>query len=112
MREEVERNATLLEGRSVADLPDLIREIPKLAVAYHADSRHLLAPGQRAALVPWLLASFLTLELERSGWSVDHTIPPGLIVQRNGRTLCPQQVVKQLRKGEMSREEYLKLVSS
>jgi hypothetical protein len=110
MREEVERNAAALEGRTAADVPDLLRDVPALAAAYRPDPRYLLGPQQRKALVPGLLSAFLTLELERRGWRAGYTVPPGLIVEKDGRTLCPNQLMAALSKGGMSREAFLKLL--
>ncbi|MGA3079379.1 MAG: hypothetical protein ABSG56_37580 [Bryobacteraceae bacterium] len=110
MREEVERNAAALKDRTAADVPDLLQDAPALAAAYLPDPRYLLAPQQRKALVPGLLSAFLTLELERRGWRAGYTVPPGLIVEKDGRTLCPNQLISALNKGGMSREAFLKLL--
>ena len=111
MHEEVERNRVALQARSVADLPDLVREIPSLAANYHAHPGYLLAPVQRKALVPWLLAAFLTVELERAGWKIGYTVAPGLTLERDGRTVYPHQVVSALRTEKMSREEFFHLLN-
>jgi hypothetical protein len=110
MREEVERNAAALKGRTAADVPDLLRDVPALAAAYRPDPRYLLGPQQRKTLVPGLLSAFLTLELERRGWRAGYTVPPGLIVEKEGRTVCPNQLMAALSKGGMSREAFLKLL--
>jgi hypothetical protein len=110
MREEVDRNADALQGRSIADLPDLVQQLPALAEVYHPDPRFLFGTMQRKACVPGLLAAFLAVELERNGWRVRYAFPPGLTLERDGRTVCPRGVVEALRKGEMTREAYLQLV--
>jgi len=110
MREEVERNAAALKGRTAADVPDLLRDVPALAAAYRPDPRYLLGPQQRKTLVPGLLSAFLTLELERRGWRAGYTVTPGLIVEKEGRTVCPNQLMAALSKGGMSREAFLKLL--
>jgi len=110
MREEVERNAAAFEGRTAADVPDLLQDVAALAAAYRPDPRYLMGPQQRKALVPGLLSAFLTLELERSGWRAGYTVPPGLIVEKDGRTLCPNQLIAALSEGGMSREAFLKLL--
>jgi len=111
MREEVDRNAAALEGRSIADLPDLVKDMPALAAVYRTDPRYLLGLRQRQTLVPGLLAAFLAVELERSGWRAGYTVPPGLTLELDGRTLCPHLVVAALNKGDLSREAFLKLVN-
>jgi hypothetical protein len=111
MREDVNRNAPILEGRSIADLPGLVADMPALSAAYRADPRFLLDARQRQVLVPGLLAAFLAVELERSGWHAGYSVPPGLTLERDGRTLCPHQVVAALRKGDLTREAFLKLVN-
>jgi|HubBroStandDraft_1064217.scaffolds.fasta_scaffold03118_6 hypothetical protein len=111
MREEVDRNAPILEGRSVADLPGLLGDMPALAAVYRTDPRYLLGLRQRQALIPGLLAAFLAVELERSGWRASYTVPPGLTFERDGRTLCPHLLVTALRKGDLTREAFLKLVN-
>jgi len=111
MLEEVERNATALEGRSLADLPELVRNIPLLAEAYRPRPGYLLGLAQRKALVPGLLAAFLTVELQRRGWRANYTIPPGLIMERDGRTVCPYAVVASLGKGEISSEAFMELLN-
>ena len=110
MREEVERNAAALEGRTASDVPDLLQDVPALAAAYRPDPRYLVGPQQRQALVPGLLSAFLTLELERRGWRAGYTVPRGLIVEKDGRTLCPNQLIAAVSKGGMSREAFLKLL--
>ena len=110
MREEVERNAATLQGRSIADLPDLVQDMPALAAEYRPDPHYLPAFRQRQALVPGLLAAFLAVELARTGWRAGYAVPPGLTLERNGRTLCPHLVVAALRKGDMSRTQFLELV--
>lgn len=112
MREEVDRNAEVFAGRSLADLPDLVLNIPTLAASYRADPRYLFTSQQRKALVPGLLASFLAVELEREGWRPTYTIPPGLTLERCGRSLSPQQIVTSLQMGKMSREAFRELVNS
>jgi hypothetical protein len=109
MREEVDRNAAALAGRSLADLPDLVLSIPTLAAANCADPRYLFTLRQRKALVPGLLASFLAVELERNGWRPAYAVPPRLTLERDGRTLSPQKIVTSLHMGKMSREAFLEL---
>jgi hypothetical protein len=111
MREEVERNALALQARSLTDLPDLVREIPSLATIYHPRPGYLLAPAQRQALVPWLLAAFLAVELERTGWKVGYVVPPGLTLEREGRTVSPHQVVRDLRTEKLSSEAFFQLLN-
>jgi hypothetical protein len=110
MREEVDRNAGALAGCSLADLPDLILNIPALATAYRADPRYLFTLPQRKALVPGLLASFLAVELERNGWRPAYSVGPGLTLERYERKLSPQQIVTSMRMGRMTREAFLELI--
>jgi hypothetical protein len=91
-------------------LPDLVLNIRTLAAAYRADPRYLFTLQQREALVPGLLASFLTVELERNGWRIVYAFPSGLTLERGGRRLSPQQIVTSLRMGKMSREAFLELI--
>ena len=111
MREEVERNALALEGRSLADLPGMARDLSTLAALYHGDPRYLLAPAQRQNLVPWLLTAFLAVELERSGWTAAFSLPQGLTFERDGRILHPPKLISALRKGEMTPEAFLALIN-
>jgi hypothetical protein len=77
------------------------RRIPPLDLvqSQHVQSGHA---GSRA---------FLAVELERTGWTVGYSITQGLTLGRQGRILCPRQIVVALHKGEMSRESFLKLVN-
>jgi len=110
MREDVIRNAAILEGRRIADLPDLVKDMPALSAVYRADPRFLFEAKQRKLLIPGLLAAFLAVQLERSGWQASYSVPPGLTLERDGRTVCPHRVIAALRKGDLSREAFLKLV--
>jgi hypothetical protein len=111
MREEVERNQVALRARSIADLPDLVCDIPSLAAIYRAHPGFLLAPIQRQALIPWLLGAFLTVELERAGWKVGFSVGLGTTMERDGRTVYPHKIVGELRAKKMSREAYSQLLS-
>ncbi|MBI4902168.1 MAG: hypothetical protein HY820_00945 [Acidobacteria bacterium] len=107
LREDLERNAALLEGRTWLDLPDLVANIDKLGVEYKADARYLFAPQQRAALVPQLLAAFLAFELEKSGWKVSYWFEEGLVVEIGDRRLLPGELIAGLRSGELTTAEYM-----
>jgi hypothetical protein len=110
MRADVVRNTDLFKGRSVADLPDLTRQIPALAEAYRPDPRYALGLSQRRACIPGLLTAFLATELERKGWNPKYAVGVGLMLERDGRTLVPQLLIAGLGKGALTREAFLESV--
>jgi hypothetical protein len=110
MREDVARNRDAFNGRSIADLPDLIPQIPALAETYRPDPRYALAPGQRRACIPGLLTAFLAIELEREGWKPTYAAGVGLTLQRDGRTVVPHLLIAGLRTGGLTREAFLESV--
>jgi hypothetical protein len=96
MREDVARNADILKGKSIADIPNLLRASSLLAARYRSDPRRLLEPRQRQILIPQLLASFLTVELVNRGWSVGYTVEEGLSLTLGKYRFSPQAIIRSL----------------
>jgi hypothetical protein len=110
MREEVDRNAKVLAGRKLFDIPDLIGRAPELAASYCEHRGYLLAPVQRQAMIPHLLIAFLATELMKQGWQVTFTVEAGLTLQSGARRINPFDTIRRLSKGELSAQEFLTIV--
>ncbi len=111
MQEEIARNAKLLAGRSLPDIPDLLRQAPTLADSYSEDRRYLLAQSQRQAMIPHLLAAFLATELIKKGCPVNYTVEGGLIIWIGPRPINPYTAIRQLTAGAMSDQEFLAMIA-
>jgi hypothetical protein len=110
LREEVARNAKLVAGRKLSDIPDLIGRAPDLAASYCEHRGYLLAPIQRQAMIPHLLAAFLATELMKQSWQVSYTVEAGLTLHFGTRRINPFDTIRRLSKGELSAQEFLVLI--
>lgn len=107
LREDLTRNAALLDGRTWRELPELAGRVAQLAEEYKADARYLFGPQQRAALVPQLLAAFFAMEMEKAGWKVSYSFEEGLAVSNGDRRLLPADLLESLRSGDLSAQEFV-----
>jgi hypothetical protein len=111
MQDEVARNAKLLAGQKLSDIPDLIGRAPELAAFYCEHRGYLLAAIQRQAMIPHLLTAFLVTELMEQSWQVSYTVEAGLTLGSGGRRINPHDTIRRLSKGELSAQEFLALVN-
>ncbi len=100
MREEVQRNADLLRGRSIVELPAMAKEISTLAREYVAPSGTLPDAATRTGLAKNLLVAWLAVELCERGWAVRFDIEQGLSLARGQRTVRPHEILTALERGE------------
>jgi hypothetical protein len=111
MREELDRNAGLLEAKTVADIPHLLANAKTLAVKFEPDPRYLLANQQREALIPDLLISFLTVQLVDTGWHPSYSAESGLTLHSDTRVINPFELIHGLAEKTIDHHAFISLTS-
>lgn len=110
LKDEVDRNILLLEGKTRFDIPDLLRRKAELAADYRADDRFLFAPVQKESMIPLLLGSFLALALIEEKWEASFELHEGIRLGLAGRCVQPFTLVGQLESGAITEAEFLETV--
>jgi heat shock protein HtpX len=100
-RKRAAEYAGLLNGITVASLPDAVRKLPEIGSHMRDPKGMLLAPQQRAQRAGHMLAICLALAMVDSGWELN--AQPGIFsLSRNGKKVHAIAKVHELFEGKLS----------
>jgi hypothetical protein len=111
MRSELDRNLPLIADWKLTDLPMLTTIGSRLALSYRSRPGVLLTSEQREALIPGLLASFLTIRLLDSGWMISYAEESGLELSKAEKIVRPHALIDSIMTRDITEEVFLRLVA-
>jgi Zn-dependent protease with chaperone function len=104
-REAVQQSASILESFVLADLPELVLNLPDISQRLRDPNGMLLTREQRIERAAHLLRMAMTVALCDAGWRF-HSNPGQFYLELDDRRILPGEIINEMRSGKTTKSDW------